>query len=124
MNDEHDFPLIETDDLSPLVDTEDLPPPTKWQELMQERLETDLLSGVAWLPDTAEPQRVYWRGRRQKVYQLVAWGLLGELPTKRSVVRHLCNNRLCIHPEHLKVGTQAQNLRDQRLNRIKDWPLQ
>jgi len=71
---------------------------------------------------TATPQRVYWRGRRQKVYQLVAWGLLGELPSKRSVARHLCNNRLCIHPEHLKVGTQAQNLRDQRLNRSKDWP--
>jgi hypothetical protein len=76
------------------------------------------------LPDTPEPQRIYWRGRRQKVYQLVAWGLLGELPTKKSVVRHLCNNRLCIHPEHLKVGTQAQNLRDQRLNRSKDWPHQ
>jgi hypothetical protein len=76
------------------------------------------------LPDTATPQRIYWRGRRQKVYQLVAWGLLGELPSKRSVVRHLCNNRLCIHPEHLKVGTQAQNLHDQRLNRSKDWPHQ
>nr|WP_319948476.1 HNH endonuclease [uncultured Shimia sp.] len=73
---------------------------------------------------TATPQRVCWRGRRQKVYQLVAWGLLGELPSKRSVVRHLCNNRLCIHPKHLKVGTQAQNLRDQRLNRSKDWPHQ
>ena len=70
------------------------------------------------------PQRVYWRGRRQKVYQFLAWGLLGELPSKRSVVRHLCNNRLCIHPKHLKVGTQAQNLRDQRLNRSKDWPHQ
>ena len=73
---------------------------------------------------TAMPQRVYWLGRRQKVYQLVAWGLLGELPSKRSVVRHLCNNRLCIHPKHLKVGTQAQNLRDQRLNRAQNWPHQ
>ena len=73
---------------------------------------------------TATPQRIYWRGRRQKVYQLVAWGLHGELPSKRSVVRHLCNNRCCIHPEHLKVGTQAQNLRDQQLTRIKEWPHQ
>ncbi|EBA02225.1 hypothetical protein RB2150_08463 [Rhodobacterales bacterium HTCC2150] len=70
---------------------------------------------------TATPQRIYWRGRRQRVYQFVAWGLYGQLPSKRSVVRHLCNNRLCIHPEHLKVGTQAQNLRDQRLKGIKDW---
>ncbi len=73
---------------------------------------------------SATPQRVYWRGRRQKVYQLVAWGLLGELPSKQSVVRHLCNNRRCIHPDHLKVGTQAQNLRDQRVNRAQNWPHQ
>ncbi|MEY8120829.1 HNH endonuclease [Falsihalocynthiibacter sp. BN13B15] len=71
-----------------------------------------------------EAQRVYWRGRRQKVYQLVAWGLCGKIPGKKSVVRHLCNNRLCIHPEHLKVGTQAQNLNDQRINRLKNWPHQ
>lgn len=71
---------------------------------------------------TKEPQRIHWRGRRQKVYQLVACGLLGEVPGSKSVVRHLCNNRLCIHPEHLKVGTQAQNLNDQQLNRVKDWP--
>lgn len=73
---------------------------------------------------TTTPQRVFWRGWRQEVYQLVAWGLLGELPSKRSVVRHLCNNRRCIHPDHLKVGTQAQNLRDQRLNRANNWPHQ
>lgn len=73
---------------------------------------------------TPTPQRIHWRGHRQKVYQLVAWGLLGEAPTKRRVVRHLCNNRLCIHPEHLEVGTQAQNLRDQQHNRSKNWPHQ
>ena len=39
---------------------------------------------------TPAPRRLHWRGHRQKVYQLVAWGLLGEVPTKRSVVRHLC----------------------------------
>lgn len=71
-----------------------------------------------------DPKRVHWRKRRQKVYQLVAWGLQGELPTKRSVVRHLCNNRLCIHPNHLRIGTQAQNLFDQRQNRAKRWPHQ
>ncbi|MCA0849207.1 HNH endonuclease [Salipiger thiooxidans] len=68
-----------------------------------------------------KPGRVHWRGRRQKVYQLVAWGLSGELPTKRSVVRHLCHNRLCIHPEHLKIGTQAQNLLDQKISRAAQW---
>ena len=70
----------------------------------------------------AEPQRIYWRQRRLKVYQLVARGLSGKLPTKRSVVRHLCHNRLCINPKHLTIGTQAQNLLDQRFRRAADWP--
>ncbi|WP_416358956.1 HNH endonuclease [Antarctobacter sp.] len=70
----------------------------------------------------SQPQRIFWRGRRQKVYQLVAWGISGELPMKRSVVRHKCHNRLCIHPAHLTIGTQAQNLLDQRFRRADDWP--
>lgn len=28
------------------------------------------------------------------------------------VVRHLCNNRRCIRPDHLTTGTQRQNLND------------
>lgn len=28
------------------------------------------------------------------------------------VVRHRCHNRLCINPEHLALGTQADNKRD------------
>jgi HNH endonuclease len=28
------------------------------------------------------------------------------------IVRHLCVNRHCIRPDHLEVGTQAQNMRD------------
>nr|WP_319948475.1 DUF5906 domain-containing protein [uncultured Shimia sp.] len=48
MNDNDDFPLVETNDLSQIMDPEDVPPPNKWQEIEQSRLETDLLSGVAW----------------------------------------------------------------------------
>ena len=29
----------------------------------------------------------------------------------RQVVMHLCNNRSCVNPAHLKGGTQRQNVR-------------
>jgi hypothetical protein len=74
-------------------------------------------SGCLELGTAESPERIQWRGKRLKVYQLVAWGCKGEVPTRRSVVRHLCDNRSCINPKHLEVGTQAQNLFDQRPTR-------
>lgn len=35
----------------------------------------------------------------------------GEIPEKK-VVRHLCDNRICVNPEHLEIGNQADNVHD------------
>jgi hypothetical protein len=66
------------------------------------------------------PARIQWRGQRMRVYQLVAWAEAGQVALPKSVVRHLCNNRACINPKHLAIGTQAQNLFDQRQKRSSD----
>ncbi len=42
----------------------------------------------------------------------VSWRLFqGEIP-KAGQVLHRCNNRLCVNPEHLYIGTNVDNMRD------------
>lgn len=35
----------------------------------------------------------------------------GKIPAK-DVVRHICNNKICVNPEHLIIGTHSDNMRD------------
>ena len=76
--------------------------------------------GCLELGTEACPARIQWRGQRMRVYQFVTWAEAGQIPLPNSVVRHLCNNRACINPTHLAIGTQAQNLFDQRQKRSDD----
>lgn len=54
---------------------------------------------------------VSYRGKRMTVHRAVYRLTKGEIP-EGQVVRHKCDNSLCINPEHLELGTQYDNCQD------------
>ncbi len=50
-------------------------------------------------------------GIRQGVHRFIYEELFGSIPDG-MVVMHKCDNPRCINPEHLKLGTQAENMKD------------
>ena len=77
-------------------------------------------SGCWELPQ-ATAARIRFRQRRLYAYQLVYWAGNALLPTTDEVVRHLCHNRRCIRPDHLRHGTQRDN-KDDELTKLLDGP--
>lgn len=49
-----------------------------------------------------------------KVHRLV-WELYNGKSANGFVIRHKCDNPLCINPKHLEIGTQLDNVQDRVL---------
>jgi hypothetical protein len=62
--------------------------------------------------DTQTPRRVRFRGRQVAAYRFVYCVLTMTPAAMDEVVRHRCHNRRCINPEHLTLGSKADNKRD------------
>lgn len=70
-------------------------------------------------PKIYRENKIYYMNRY--IYSLYN----GEIP-ENMVIRHKCDNRKCINPEHLEIGTQKDNMQDMvkrgRSNKGKKMP--
>jgi hypothetical protein len=57
--------------------------------------------------------------KSRKAHHVAYERAYGPLPKSRSghqdfVIMHLCDNRLCVNPSHLKLGSQLENIKDRQ----------
>lgn len=51
----------------------------------------------------------FWNGKRNMVAH---WFLLSEKPTNGKEACHTCDNRLCVRPSHIFLGSRSDNMQD------------
>jgi hypothetical protein len=47
---------------------------------------------------------------KEFVHRVIVKGIKGRRLSKRMVAKHLCNNSLCVNPDHITGGSQASNI--------------
>lgn len=62
--------------------------------------------------DHGKPCDGYYKVGNTWLHRIVLAGKLGRELEEYEVTRHTCDNRRCINPEHLIVGSAGDNVRD------------
>ena len=62
--------------------------------------------------DTETVRKVRFNGSQFPAYRFIYCALTETVPSYDDVIRHRCHNRRCINPDHLTIGSRADNKRD------------
>lgn len=63
---------------------------------------------------TLGARRVRFMGRQMPAYRFIFCIQNQLVAGYDDVVRHRCDNRRCINPDHLEIGSRGENLQDER----------
>ena len=63
---------------------------------------------------TLGARKIRFKGRQIPAYRFIFCILNQVVAGYDDVVRHRCDNRCCINPDHLELGSRGENLQDER----------
>ena len=80
--------------------------------------DTGCFTCVSHCPDSKGYPKMSINANQRYIYRIVYEECFGEIP-KGMLIRHKCDNRLCVNPEHLEIGTYQDNM-DDKMKRKRD----
>lgn len=102
---------------------------TRWRDILGEHKEEARQRALSLVAEgnrtddgcivtpTKAIRKVRFRGNQYPAYRFIYCALNEIAPSFEQVVRHRCHNRRCINPDHLTIGSRADNKQD-------DWDYQ
>ena len=67
-----------------------------------------------WVTPTEGPRKVRFMGGQDRLYRFVYSIKHRYAAGPDEVIRHRCNNRRCVNPRHLTIGSRYDNILDDR----------